>query len=226
MKRLTAFILALIFSLISCLTCSAMSKESWDEYWKTDESQSGITVFPGSDETERRVSWYSKAKSEPKVELTENGSGTTEVFSGECIATYSGDFANKVTLSGLKKGAEYTYVCVSGDYRSDEYGFTTSGGNDFTAMYVTDIHISEGEDEDGNSVRDDAYLYGDVIEAAEQISDVDIILSAGDQATNGLESEYKGLSASPAGRCITFAPAIGNHDRKGVDFKTFKKLPN
>lgn len=226
MKKAVSLVLALIFASVSYSTGYALSKENWDEYWETDESQRGITVFPGSDESERRISWYTEEQSAPKVELTDEGTQSTEVFEGSSIKTYSGDYANKVTVTGLKNDSEYTYVCVSGDVRSQEYKIKTSGGSDFTAMYVTDIHISEGEDEEGYSVRDDAYLYNEVIEAAEGITDVDIILSAGDQATNGLESEYKGLSASPAGRSITFVPTIGNHDRKGVDFKTYKNLPN
>ena len=226
MKKALALLLALIFAAVPCLTGFAMSKESWYEYWETGESQSGITVFPGSDESERRFSWYSDSESEPKVEITESGTGNKKEFSGECVKTYSGDYANKVTVTGLKEGTEYTYVCSGGDYRSDEYEITTASGSSFTAMYITDIHISEGEDEEADSVRDDALLYNNVIEAAGNISGIDIILSAGDQASRGLEREYKGLSASPAGRGITFAPAIGNHDRKGVDFRTFKNLPN
>ncbi|MBR6361030.1 MAG: metallophosphoesterase [Clostridia bacterium] len=226
MKRIIAVTLALVIALMSYAPCFAMSEDDWDKYWETDEAHSGITLFPGSDESERRVSWYSEKESKPFVELTADGMKNPRVFHGECVETYSGDFANKVTVTGLEEGKDYTYVCVSGDYRSDEYTFNTSRGSDFTALYVADIHISEGEDEEGDSIRYDSYLYGEVIEAAGKISDIDIVLSAGDQASRGLESEYKGLSASPAGRGITFAPAIGNHDRKGVDFRTFKNLPN
>ena len=57
-------------------------------------------------------------------------------------------------------------------------------------------------------------------------ADISYILSAGDQASSGLRAEYVGLTAGQAVKSAAFALTFGNHDRKGVDFKYFKNLPN
>ena len=227
MKRLLGIFLAVLMIASMSSIGFAADSEEWNEYWETDEAHSGVTVFPGGDETQRRISWYSDTDALPKVTLTDSD-GKSEIFEGRCFKTYDGAYADKVTVTGLKEGETYTYTCTSGDYTSEAYTIKTSSGSDFTALYLTDIHISEGEEqnEGEDSLRDDSLIFNEVLEAAGKNAEPDIILSAGDQATQGLESEYRALAASPAYRNTSFAPVIGNHDRKGVAYKYFKNVPN
>lgn len=197
----------------------------WDSYWQSADAAAGITVFPGSDETQRNFSWYSDAESEPVVELT-SSSGKTLSFKGYAVETYSGDFANKVTATGLEPGETYTYVCKSGNYTSAEYTFKTEDDNNFSAIYVTDVHVSYDE-ENADSLKNNSANLNSVVETAiSKNENIALLLSAGDQASLGLECEYKAFSASPALRTISTATTLGNHDRKGVDYKTFKNMPN
>ncbi len=225
MKKTLSIILALTLVFSFSLSSFAVTEQNWDTYWETEEAQAGVTMFPGSDETGRNFSWYSEKDSKSEVVITDVEAGTEKTFSGTAVKTYSGDYANKVSVTGLEKGKTYTYQCISEGYTSDEYTFTTSEGSDFSAMYVTDVHVSYS-DEDENCLKNNAELFGKVIDQAEGKQEIDLLLSAGDQASAGLECEYKGFTASPAIRTMTVATALGNHDRKGVDYKTFKNMPN
>ncbi len=224
MKQLIAVLLSVIFVLTAVSPAFAVDSGEWNQYWGTAEAQSGITVFPGSDESERNLSWYSDSESVPEVELTD-ASGKVTSFKGEAIKTYDGEYANKVTVTGLEKGREYTYKCISGDYTSETYSISTIEDKSFSALYVTDVHISYDE-ADEYSIRDNAFNFNSIIEAADSKKDISLILSAGDQASLGREDEYKGYTASKAERAMTVATAAGNHDRKGVAYKYFKNMPN
>lgn len=224
MKKLFAVLLSLVIALTAVFPAFAVSEDEWNEYWKTAEAQSGVTVFPGSDETERNISWYSEKESTPRVELTDS-TGTTKTFEGKAIRTYEGEYANKVTVTGLEKGKEYSYKCISEGYTSETYTIETAADNSFSALYVTDVHISyDTENED--SIRNQAYMFNSVIEQAETKSDISLILSAGDQASLGREDEYKGYTSPKIERSLSVATAPGNHDRKGVAYKYFKNMPN
>ena len=126
----------------------------------------------------------------------------------------------------------YRYLVKSGDGEVyGPYSFTTLAGGDFTALYVTDIHVTDEEpNEEGEIAKplsQYAYRFHETIErAAQKAGGLDLILSAGDQASSGLRSEYTALAASPALKSVPFAMAIGNHDRKHVDYRFFKWQPN
>ena len=224
MKKIAAVLLSICFAITAFVPSYAAVSEEWNEYWNTYEAQSGIVCFPGADETQRNISWYSETEGTPLVEVTNTATGDVEKVEGYCIKTYDGDFANKVTLTGLQPETTYSYKCISRDYESQSYTFSTEA-EDFSAMYVTDIHISH---DDGNpdSIRDQSYNFTQVLKKAESKSNISLILSAGDQASEGREDEYKGLTASRESRELSFATAVGNHDRKGVAYKYFKNVPN
>ncbi len=225
MKKSFALILAFVIAFSAFSPAFATSQQDWESYWTTAEAASGITVFPGSNETERNFSWYSETESVPSVEITVSG-GSTRTFTGYCIKTYSGDYANKVTATGLEAGKTYSYVCKSEGYTSKSYEFKTAENKTFSAIYVTDVHISYEED-DTDSIKNQSLNFNNVVETAlTKNGNISLLLSAGDQASLGLEKEYKGFSSSPYLRTISVATALGNHDRKAIDYKTFKNVPN
>lgn len=223
MKKFISILLSLTIFLSAVIPSFAHSVEEWANYWATEESQSGVVVFPGSNENERKFSWYTENESTPKVEI-KNENGEIKTFEGYCVKTNTGCFANKVTASGLSAG-DYTYKCISGDYTSDSYELFVDSDKSFSALYVTDIHIT-CEDENEEKRSENALAFDNIIDRANTKADISIILSAGDQASEGLEKEYRGLTASPAARNLSFATTLGNHDRKGVAYKYFKNFPN
>lgn len=225
-KKLLSVALAAIIAFSAIMPSFAMSEPVWDEYWETAEAQSGLIVYPGSNETERNISWYSDSDAEARVEVKKLGSNDVETFTAESVATDDGRYAKKVTVAGLEAGVTYSYRCISEGFESRWYNFTTEDDNNFSAVYVTDIHISY-DDKNPDHLSDTAYNFNQVIEAARmKSSSLSLLLSAGDQASEGREDEYIGLASSPAGRTLSIATTIGNHDRKGVAYKTFNHVPN
>lgn len=225
-KKLVSAVLAAVIVFSAVLPSFAMSEPLWDAYWETAEAQSGIIVYPGSDETERNLSWYSDSDGEARVEIKKFGTSNVQTFDAESVATEDGRYAKKSTVTGLEAGVTYSYRCVSEGYESRWYSFTTEDDNNFSAVYVTDVHVSYDE-ENAEHISDTAYSFNQVIEAARMKNgSLSLILSAGDQASLGREDEYIGFASSPAGRTLSIATTIGNHDRKGVAYKTFNNAPN
>lgn len=226
-KRLSAIFLAAIMLFTATVPSFAQSANDWAAYWATDEAQAGIIMFPGADDSSRNFNWYSDNESTPEVLVSlSSDMSNAESFKGNAVKTYSGNYANKVTVSGLEGGKTYYYQCISGDFKSQVYSFVTENDEAFTAMYVTDVHVSY-DAKNPDHLPETAYNFDYTIgKALEENSDVSLILSAGDQASEGLQCEYIGFSSSPYVKSIPVATAIGNHDRKGVDYKTFSNMPN
>lgn len=227
MKKFLCVILT-IFMLCSCTVSSfAMSADEWNTLWATEDVQAGIAMFPGSDESERNFTWYTETENTPSVLVsTDENMDDASSFNGTTTVASEGDYANHVTIEGLKDGTTYYYQCVSGDFKSDIYSFTTASENGFRAVYMTDIHITQ-DAEDESVLSNTSYNFNNTVEdALGRYNDISVILSTGDQASEGLESEYKALTASPLLKSISLATTIGNHDRKGIEYKTYANVPN
>lgn len=225
-KRIISLILAAVMIFTAGISSSAASV--WDIAWAdTEEASRGIIMQPGRDETERNFSWYMPEDvTSCSVEIsTDYFMMSTEVYEGTVISDRHGSNVAKVTVTGLEEGETYYYTCVSGTEKSDVYSFETIEGSSFSALYMSDIHITL--DEEAGNTKTTAYEFADLLtEAKLRRGDINMILSAGDQATDGLKEEYEGLTFSGVSRSLTFATAIGNHDRKGIAYKYFTNLPN
>ena len=227
-KKLSAVLLSVIMLFTMLVPASAVSEKDWNKLWESEDAKAGIIMFVGSNESERNFSWYSETESEPTVTVsTKKNLSSAEVFRGTCVEAVEGDFSNKVTVTGLKEGTTYYYQCKSEGFESEIYSFKTNSGSDFSAMYVTDVHITEIDDANENSLSDTSYRFNETFaDALSKNDDISLILSAGDQATEGLEGEYKAMTASDLFKGVSIATAMGNHDRKGIAYKSFKNLPN
>ena len=231
-KRFLSVILAVMLVVTAIVPSFASSADLlWQASWEK-EYENGVILFPGSDNSEMNVSWYSKTESEPKVVVSE-GYFLTEnakTFTGYCVKTdYFDDYSNKVTITGLEAGKTYSYKCYSDGFESALYHFETDENpNEFTALYMTDIHITGVSNEalSQDEVKRSAGIFNDTLNEAYLKHNPSILLSTGDQASYGLENEYKGLASPLVLKSMPIATTIGNHDRKGVDYKTFTNLPN
>lgn len=225
LKKVLSVLLSVLL-LASVMVTPAGALSAWDVFWaNSEEAARGIIMQPGADETRRNFSWFMDADvTSCYVEISDNPLMLdSEKVAGEIIDAYQGDKVAKVTVSDLELGETYYYVCVSGEEKSDMYTFETVEADSFSALYISDIHITfDNED----TVRDTAFAFADLLSEATVRADLNLILSAGDQATDGLRREYEGLTFSPLSRNLSFATTIGNHDRKGVDYRYFTNLPN
>lgn len=230
-RKITSLILcfALIFSFTQFTADAGTVSDEWNSYFDAYSETLGKPVMaPGSDDTQRNFSWYSpKGSKDCKVIVSENEDMSNPVeYSGKTARTPEGDCVNKVTVTDLKPGKIYYYKCVTSKNESEQGSFSTISGKDFTAMYVTDIHVTYEEDDMENSLKEEAYNVHRVLTSATAKSDIDLVLSAGDQASYGLRTEYMSLFSSPIWDSIPFALCAGNHDRKGFDFKHLNNNPN
>lgn len=228
MKKFLSIILALTLVFTLSVPSFAVSNDDWSKVWKSNDAEAGIIMFVGSNETERNFSWYSETESEPTVTISiKKDLSSADVFKGTQVEAIESGFANKVTVTNLKENTTYYYQCESEGFKSAVYSFKTDGGVEFSAMYATDIHITAIDDENENSLSDTSYRLHETLEdALSKNKNISLLLSAGDQATEGLESEYKAFTASPLTKGISIATAMGNHDRKGAAYKVFKNIPN
>lgn len=226
LKRIISAVLAAVIMLTAAIPSFALSREDiWEMNWNK-EYENAVVLFPGSDNTEMNISWYYTGETTPSVVVSESATfAVSETFTGYCVAAPDGDYANKVTVTGLEAGETYYYKCISGDFTSNTYSFSTdSDENKFSAIYMTDIHVSYEEDKD--TLKETAKKAQAVIDSAVLAHNPSVVLSTGDQASEGREDEYKGLSSVLALKSIPIATTIGNHDRKGIAYKTFTNMPN
>lgn len=227
MKKVLVILLTVLLLCSGMIQSLAMSETEWSALWGTADITAGITMFPGSDESERNFTWYTEKENTPSVLLsTDKDMSTVTTFDGTTTAASEGDYANYVTISGLETETTYYYQCISGDFKSEIYSFTTAADAEFRAIYMTDIHITE-DTEDEAELSKTAFNFNNTVEdAISRYDDISIVLSTGDQASEGLESEYKALTASPLLKSLTIATTIGNHDRKGIEYRTYTNVPN
>lgn len=226
-RKLIAAIVALAIIFTAVIPCSAFAEGLvWETLWN-QEYENGVILFPGSNNSEMNVSWYHSESSSPEVRVSEASTlSRYRAFTGYCVEAPDGDYVNKVTITGLEAGKTYFYQCISGAFTSKIYSFTTDANeNEFSALYMTDIHVSYS-DKDETELKNTAGKVNSLVTEAVMKNDISLVLSAGDQASAGREDEYKAFSSVLAFKHIPVATTIGNHDRKGIAYKTFKNVPN
>ncbi len=229
MKKTMGLILAVLM-IMSCLgtgvSAADLTKEQWESAWTTqsEEYLAAVTMFPGSNESERYIAWYS-SEAEGYVELT--SSGGTEKIAATAKKAPEGDYRLMALITGLTEG-NYSYKCVSGNFISEVYEFTVESYDSFTTLYVADIHSSADSEEIlmGNNFNYNRTLEKAKAKAIEEGNSLDLILSGGDQASSGLRSEFEALATPEMMKEYPFSINVGNHDRKSVGYKYFTALPN
>lgn len=226
-KKFLCFLLTAVLVALSVIPTTAMSQDSWENVWSSTDAQAGLVMFVGSDESERNFTWYTETQNTPSVivstSVTFNGA---EEYLGTSVKATDGDYANHVTVTELEADTVYYYKCISGEYESEVYSFKTEDDNEFKAVYMTDIHIT-GDKDNVESLKETSFKFNNTLEdVLAKESDVSLVLSTGDQASDGLECEYKAFATSPILKSVSVATTIGNHDLKGAEYKTFTNLPN
>ena len=232
-KRIFCIILVVIMlfdlSSVSFAIFDDIDKGIWDKSWedKADATESAVTMFVGNDENDRTIAWYSDAK-DGYVELTSIKG--IEKINATAKKTPEGDYRLSATITDLDAGI-YTYKCFSSNFESKPYTFVIEDNDNNTVLYVSDIHITDDNDDNKTELRDTSYLWNEVLEdavktAISEGNTLDAIVSGGDQASEGLRNEYKGLSSPEILKSIPFSLSVGNHDRKSVGYKYYTANPN
>ena len=233
----------------------------WKTKWETIKTDyEKVSMVPGADATKMNYAWYSKTADEAKVRISTNvdmskttekdGSntysenykeftGTSKEYKKIDDVTY---YANKVTITDLKENTTYYYQCLIDGKWTSVKKFKTGDTSNFSFLYVGDPQIgaSKGQTPTESSeaqsadiaARNDAFSWNKTLTAAiSEHSDVDFIVSAGDQINNtgddnGQEREYAGFLSADVLSNVPVAPTIGNHDSKFANYQNHFNVPN
>ena len=218
--------LILLFSSLLPINISAISEE--DFIIENVLENKAVYLSPGSDDTEMYVTWYGgKDNVDPVVKLSENEDMSNSVsFTGTIHSNEKVERSNHVTVTNLEKGKTYYYVCSDGTTDTEVKSFkTVAEGEDFSAMYVSDIHLT-GESYDDPALLESAKNWENALIEATGREEISLILSGGDQATEGQPHEYFATFLPETLKTIPFAMAIGNHDVKRFTYDALANYPN
>ena len=145
MKKIISAVMCLVMLLgaVMPINGAAVSeKNSWTEYL---EEGKGVYLGPGADDTEMYVTWYGgKDGVTPEVKVsTSKDMSAPLTFTGTVHSSDKVERSNHVIVTGLEKGKTHYYVCSDGTTDTEVKSFkTVAEGADFSAMYVSDIHLT------------------------------------------------------------------------------------
>ena len=210
----------------------ATSDSQWAAYWNEYVGDGkAVYLAPGGDDTEMRFAWMSEVNvSRPIVRLSSSASmsNSTTFIGGYVASTGPGDgYSAHVEATELEAGAKYYYQCGTVGNMTPVNSFkTVEKGGDFSAIYVSDLHIS-GDDLYAESIINGSKGLSDIFTAAVEKDDqIALIVSGGDQANSARVPEYAALFAAPVLKTIPFALTVGNHDSKYLNYKYIANNPN
>ena len=199
-----------------------------------------LTLTPGSDTSEIRLTWYSDRMDTDTAEVQFGG----QPVSASTANATDGKSYHKATVTGLAPDTTYVYsVSNDGTNFSTEYTYKTPKTNEFTFVAVGDPQLTTGlQDATSNLFSSDRTTrmgWAETIAAMQQkLGDkINFIAGVGDQVdlTNvptdnpgtiaTSEQEYRNFLEPEFLRSIPIAPAVGNHDRH-YGFTYHYNIPN
>lgn len=175
---------------------------AWEADWEeTATDFTKVSIAPGEDETEINFAWYSlktDAKATPVVHFgTEGKMRTITGVAGDVDPALTGGVAyeyNRVKVTGLRPGTNYTYTVEKNGVESEESVFYARSTEETKILYVGDPQIgaSKGQPQNGGKLvetagvantaaKNDGFAWNRTLEAAfTQTPDINFIISAGD----------------------------------------------
>lgn len=226
-KKLISLLLASVLLALSVLPSMAQVTDE-TSFRSFMNNGKGLYLAPGADNTEMNFSWYGGADGvTPTVRISKNvDMSGAKTFSGTVHANSKIERSNHVTVTGLEEGKTYYYVCCDGTTDTPVNSFQTiTGSADFSAVYVSDIHIT-GDSPEDPALYESTQRFCHVLDEATSRADISLILSGGDQATTANPWEYYGMTAPDELQSIPMATAVGNHDVKRQTFSAVANYPN
>lgn len=236
-KLRTSLSAVLIFAIITVTMMSPvfagsaydMNAEQWDAYWQEYSTDgSALYLAPGSDPSRMNFAWLGSGESDSPAVYVKPASSDGEFvqFTGDKVKLSSTTTSYHVTVSDLLPDTVYSYYYSAQGENSALNTFKTAEDDSFSAIYVSDVHVSDN-DENPDNVKNTAFALHEVLSQAHaKNNDVSLIISSGDQGDHGLLSEYIGLFSSPIVKNIPLATTCGNHDYKESVYAYVTNNPN
>ncbi|MCQ2462102.1 MAG: metallophosphoesterase [Clostridia bacterium] len=225
MKKTAALLLSVLMTVLCLVPAGAMSADEWKSYISENtEIEKAVHVSNGNRDSERFFTWYGDSEDcKVYISRSEDMSDSLE-FEGKGTLNPQGDYTERVFADGLEAGIYY-YVCESEGFKSSPATVSVTQGADFSAMYVTDVHMTRNYDTDNAEMIENENQFNNMLEKASE-KGAQLLLSSGDQATNGERIEYTAFTSSPVIKNMSIALCIGNHDKKDIDYRYFASYPD
>ncbi len=241
MKKFLAIVLCAGF-LFAGNTVTALAEEGqgigpstdipaeWQAYWdELEQSQTCISMTPGSDETMMNFAWQSPAAVETGyLELGEQPNlSDAEQFTGySSLNPLTNIRTFYVTASDLMPNTTYYYRATDSGSQTQIYSFCTRDPKQYSFIVFSDTHI-EHDETTGILEAQSSYFWNQALdEAKKTVPDAAFMLNLGDMANEGRVTEYLGLNAPPVLRSLPMATCIGNHDKKSFHYGYYVNNPN
>ena len=215
------------------LSASAVGPfEEWVQSWEQVDNGSGyITLTPGEDETKMNFSWQSPFKSlREKIVIGKSPdlSDAIELRVKTQLNIFGFEWTHNATAENLERATTYYYRYTVNREESEIYSFTTDNGEKTTVLFVTDSQIGRSSGTQEEIYQNDTYGWEKTLDAAfENNSDIDFILSSGDQVEDSFsELQYTYFEFPSVLRSTPVAAAIGNHDFYTPNYSHHFNNPN
>ena len=228
--------------------------EEWCNQWeKTKNDWTQLSITPGADETKLNFAWYSKSgEKSPKVKISESiDMSNAQEFKGEQSDAVPGYLSNKVTITDLKINTTYYYSYGTNENWSEPTAINVKGTDRFGFFLVGDPQIGSSlnntatgqnvEQGQDNAARNDSFNWNNTVnKALEVMPDASFMISAGDQVSirdkkaTGEEAlkytkneiEYSGYLSPDGLKSLPVATTIGNHDALSGNYSYHFNNPN
>ena len=231
-KGIISFVLATVmaFSALSFNSSAVGTFEEWLQGWESIDNGSGyITLTPGEDETKMNFSWQS-----PRLEESIVIGKSADLSDGENLKVktnlnlFGGEWTHTATAENLETGTAYYYSYTVNKAESEIYSFTTDTDDCTKVLFVTDSQIGRSSGTQEEIYQNDTYGWTKTLDTAfEKNSDIDFILSSGDQVEDSYSEEQYTLFESPSIlRSAPIAAAIGNHEFYTPNYSHHFNNPN
>ena len=202
------------------------------EVLAADGEFKNLTIQPGDEPDQIRITWFSKSSSRGKVKFEpENGS----IFSNlsakattEASVSVPGYYRNCALIDGLDSNTTYYYTLQNGGSESPVYKYKTKDldSTDFTFTIAGDPEIGLGDAEDVLSGQ--RSIWRVVLNRMKaQISDSEFLITTGDQVADPASSvHYDYFLDNSVLYSTPLVPVVGNHDNGTGYFGDHFSLPN
>lgn len=201
------------------------------EVLAADGEFKNLTLQPGDQPGELRITWFSRSSSRGKVHFEpEDGSlfsGISAKATTEASVSVSGYYRNSALIKGLESNTVYYYTLTNGGSESPVYKYKVKDldSTDFTFTIAGDPEIGLGDPEVLSGQRSIWRVVLNRMRA--QIPDSEFIITTGDQVAHPSSSvHYDYFLDNSVLYSMPLVPVVGNHDNGTGFFGDHFSLPN
>ncbi len=198
-----------------------------------EKTVDNISLSVGSDETKRNFTWYSNYEDGGKLLVAKEN----EVVDGampENATVYepaikkankNGYYSCQTTVTDLENSMTYAYQIVSGDTKTEIKTFKTGSGSSFSFAFAGDPQIGASRNAEKDGAGWESTL--NLITSSEQLSDVEFMLTAGDQVEQATSEDQYGYYLNHSTLYdLPVATNVGNHDTSSSAYDDHFNIPN